>query len=78
MSFAQHKTLPFHGIRAKAADSNEHRFLSANKCAPPIGPDWTNNSHWPFGKVYCKISNFIAILSISASVFTLTAISCDR
>lgn len=38
----------------------------------------TARSHWPFGKVYCKISNFIAILSIAASVFTLTAISCDR
>lgn len=36
------------------------------------------NSNWPFGLVYCKISNFIAILSISASVFTLTAICCDR
>lgn len=36
------------------------------------------NSNWPFGKAYCKISNFIAILSIAASVFTLTAISCDR
>lgn len=35
-------------------------------------------SHWPFGKLYCKVSNFIAILSISASVFTLTAIACDR
>lgn len=35
-------------------------------------------SYWPFGNFYCKISNFIAILSISASVFTLTAISWDR
>ncbi|GLV41044.1 Tachykinin-like receptor at 99D [Carabus blaptoides fortunei] len=36
------------------------------------------NSHWPFGTLYCKISQFIAILSICASVFTLMAISIDR
>lgn len=35
-------------------------------------------SYWPFGNFYCKISNFISILVISASVFTLTAISWDR
>ncbi|XP_054716391.1 tachykinin-like peptides receptor 99D [Uloborus diversus] len=33
---------------------------------------------WPFGKAYCKISNFIAIISVAASVFTLVAISFDR
>jgi tachykinin-like receptor len=36
------------------------------------------NSHWPFGTLYCKISQFIAVLSICASVFTLMAISFDR
>ncbi|XP_011700827.1 PREDICTED: tachykinin-like peptides receptor 99D [Wasmannia auropunctata] len=36
------------------------------------------NSHWPFGTFYCKISEFIAVLTICASVFTLMAISIDR
>ncbi|XP_017769026.1 PREDICTED: tachykinin-like peptides receptor 99D isoform X2 [Nicrophorus vespilloides] len=36
------------------------------------------NSHWPFGRLYCKISQFIAMLSICASVFSLMAISIDR
>lgn len=36
------------------------------------------NGVWPFGSVYCKISNFIAIVSVAASVFTLMAISIDR
>lgn len=36
------------------------------------------NSHWPFGTLYCKISQFIAVLTICASVFTLMAISIDR
>lgn len=36
------------------------------------------NSDWPFGTLYCKISQFVAILSIAASVFTLMAISIDR
>ncbi|XP_066582342.1 tachykinin-like peptides receptor 99D [Prorops nasuta] len=36
------------------------------------------NSHWPFGTLYCKICQFIAILAICASVFTLMAISIDR
>ncbi|XP_055643026.1 tachykinin-like peptides receptor 99D isoform X2 [Toxorhynchites rutilus septentrionalis] len=36
------------------------------------------NLDWPFGNLYCKISQFIAILSICASVFTLMAISIDR
>jgi tachykinin-like receptor len=36
------------------------------------------NSHWPFGTLYCKISQFIAVQSICASVFTLMAISIDR
>jgi tachykinin-like receptor len=33
---------------------------------------------WPFGEAYCKFSNFISILSVAASVFTLMAISIDR
>ncbi|XP_066996206.2 tachykinin-like peptides receptor 99D [Anabrus simplex] len=36
------------------------------------------NSDWPFGKTYCKITQFVAVLSICASVFTLMAISIDR
>nr|CAD27763.1 putative tachykinin receptor [Anopheles gambiae] len=32
---------------------------------------------WPFGTMYCKISQFVAILSICASVFTLMAIAID-
>lgn len=33
---------------------------------------------WPFGKIYCKISQFITTLSISVSVFTLMAKPIDR
>lgn len=36
------------------------------------------DGNWPFGEVYCKFSNFISILSVAASVFTLMAISIDR
>lgn len=36
------------------------------------------DGHWPFGEFYCKISNFIAPVSVAASVFTLKAISIDR
>ncbi|XP_044762535.1 tachykinin-like peptides receptor 99D [Coccinella septempunctata] len=36
------------------------------------------NSHWPFGELYCKITQFIAMLSICASVFSLMSISIDR
>lgn len=36
------------------------------------------NVDWPFGNLYCKISQFVAILSICASVFTLMAISIER
>lgn len=35
-------------------------------------------SDWPFGHFYCKFCQFVAVLSISASVFTLMAISIDR
>ncbi|XP_045134389.1 tachykinin-like peptides receptor 86C isoform X2 [Portunus trituberculatus] len=36
------------------------------------------HSDWPFGAVYCTISNFMANVTISASVFTLMAMSFDR
>ncbi|KAF0295443.1 Tachykinin-like peptides receptor 99D [Amphibalanus amphitrite] len=36
------------------------------------------NSHWPFGEAYCKIVQFVSVLSVTASVFTLVAISVDR
>ncbi|ALC47771.1 Takr99D [Drosophila busckii] len=36
------------------------------------------DNDWLFGELYCKISQFIAMLSICASVFTLMAISIDR
>jgi tachykinin-like receptor len=36
------------------------------------------NSHWPFGQAYCVINNFIANLTIAASVFTITAMSIHR
>ncbi|XP_054082060.1 tachykinin-like peptides receptor 99D isoform X1 [Zeugodacus cucurbitae] len=35
------------------------------------------DNDWTFGELYCKISQFIATLSISASVFTLMAIPID-
>ncbi|CAG9768769.1 unnamed protein product [Ceutorhynchus assimilis] len=35
-------------------------------------------SHWPFGELYCKVSQFIAVLSVCASVFSLMSISIDR
>ncbi|NP_001127748.1 tachykinin-like peptides receptor 86C [Bombyx mandarina] len=36
------------------------------------------HSDWVFGLQYCKISNFIANVTVAASVFTLTGISFDR
>ena len=36
------------------------------------------NSHWIFGRWYCKFSQFIATCTISASVFTFMAIALDR
>lgn len=35
-------------------------------------------SDWQFGEKYCTISNFIAAVTVCASVLTLTGISCDR
>lgn len=31
-----------------------------------------------FGEVYCRLSNFVANMTVAASVFTLTATSFDR
>ncbi|EFX77115.1 hypothetical protein DAPPUDRAFT_54510 [Daphnia pulex] len=36
------------------------------------------NNHWPFGGFYCTVNNFVANVSVAASVFTLVAISFDR
>ena len=36
------------------------------------------NSDWPFGAVYCTVNNFVANVTVAASVFTLVAISLDR
>ncbi|CRK88961.1 CLUMA_CG002658, isoform A, partial [Clunio marinus] len=36
------------------------------------------DSDWPFGSTYCTINNFIANVTVAASVFTLVAISFDR
>lgn len=35
-------------------------------------------SNWPFGKFYCIFNNFIANITVSSSVFTITATSIDR
>ncbi|PRD23298.1 UNVERIFIED_CONTAM: TkR86C [Trichonephila clavipes] len=35
------------------------------------------NSHWPFGGTFCVISNFVASLTVSTSVFTILAMSLD-
>jgi tachykinin-like receptor len=36
------------------------------------------NSDWPFGAMYCTVNNFVANVTVAASVFTLVAISVDR
>ena len=36
------------------------------------------NGHWPFGRLYCVVNNFITNLTIAASVFTITITSIDR
>lgn len=33
---------------------------------------------WPFGRLYCKITQYVAVISICGSVFTLMAISIER
>uniref|UniRef100_A0A8C6SRW8 Apelin receptor b n=1 Tax=Neogobius melanostomus TaxID=47308 RepID=A0A8C6SRW8_9GOBI len=34
--------------------------------------------HWPFGKALCKISSYVVLLNMYASVFCLTCMSFDR
>ena len=36
------------------------------------------SSDWPFGKIYCKFTQFMSPCTISASVFTFMAIAIDR
>ena len=36
------------------------------------------NSHWPFVYLYCVFTNFMTNLTISSTVFTMTATSIDR
>ena len=33
---------------------------------------------WYFGGAYCAVNNFLAIVTVSASVLNLTAMSLDR
>ena len=35
-------------------------------------------SDWPFGRVYCKFTQFISPCTMAASVFTFVAIAVDR
>nr|XP_020475746.1 chemokine-like receptor 1 [Monopterus albus] len=34
--------------------------------------------HWPFGLVMCKLNNFVTVVTMFASIFLLMAISLDR
>eukprot|EP00095_Tigriopus_kingsejongensis_P008098 maker-scaffold590_size129399-snap-gene-0.30 protein:Tk08098 transcript:maker-scaffold590_size129399-snap-gene-0.30-mRNA-1 annotation:"tachykinin-like peptides receptor 86c-like isoform x1" len=36
------------------------------------------DKNWPFGSTYCTINNFVAYLTVAASVLTLMAITLDR
>ncbi len=36
------------------------------------------NGHWPFGKIYCVVNNFLTNLTIAVSVFTIMITSIDR
>uniref|UniRef100_A0A671L055 C3a anaphylatoxin chemotactic receptor-like n=1 Tax=Sinocyclocheilus anshuiensis TaxID=1608454 RepID=A0A671L055_9TELE len=38
----------------------------------------TFNEHWPYGSIMCKILHFIVLITMFASVFTLSLISLDR
>jgi hypothetical protein len=33
---------------------------------------------WIFGRIYCNVNNFFGIVTITASVLNLTAMSIDR
>ncbi|CAI5662701.1 unnamed protein product [Oreochromis niloticus] len=38
-----------------------------------------SQSHrWPFGQFMCKLNNFVSVVNMFASIFTLTAMSLDR
>ncbi|XP_063340901.1 C3a anaphylatoxin chemotactic receptor-like [Pelmatolapia mariae] len=38
-----------------------------------------SQSHqWPFGQFMCKLNNFVSLVNMFASIFTLTAMSLDR
>ena len=37
-----------------------------------------HGNDWPFGRTYCKISQFITTTTLAASVFTFMAIAIDR
>lgn len=56
--------------------------MLANNSIEITPPSYVNYSavcsHWPFGQAYCKIVQFVSVLSVSASIFTLVAISIDR
>ena len=59
--------------------------LDQNICFPPLTnpPRGLNKKAsisrvWIFGPILCKVNNFVALLSVSLSVFTLLAISLDR
>ena len=51
-------------------------LISTLNCIPSF--IFMRDRVWVFGPVYCKINNFVSYLSVSASVFTLLAISNDR
>ncbi|XP_030605121.1 chemokine-like receptor 1 [Archocentrus centrarchus] len=38
----------------------------------------SQNHQWPFGAFMCKLNNFVSVVNMFASIFTLTAMSLDR
>ncbi len=36
------------------------------------------DNHWGFGAAYCTVNNFLAIVTVAASVLNLTTMSIDR
>ena len=39
---------------------------------------YMRDNNWIFGDIYCTINNFVAYVTVAASVLTLTAITLDR
>ena len=39
---------------------------------------YMRDNRWDFGAAYCSVNNFLAILTVSATVLNLTAMSIDR